>query len=671
MVDQSKYTVSPSGVTFITDWEGVFGHVPLQSGRKAVRCPFCSDERKAKNQKKKPCYVWAEEERFKCFNCDRYGYRTKVFTGVKYERPQPLPNDLPPEKMLSPVVVQYFAERGISQLTLQKMNVRTTEYCFPQDVTEDESGKPIFKPTLAIVYPYTYKGVLMFYKYRGMERQFAISKNPKLIFWNIDVLMRETPPTEVIITEGEPDALSWIECGEMNVLSVPNGASKRGNALEYLGRTIEFFEVVETIYLATDNDEAGLALREDLARRLGKHRIKLMKYPEGCKDSNDVLVKYGKDALLDVKKKAEPYPIEGVATLLDIEQQLDNLYQNGREPYHKAFLSNLDEYITWSHGNQLTGVSARPNSAKSDFLFNILLRLSIIYDMKWLIFSPETGDTTDIIELLMQIMTGRVFMYNGRDGANATLGAEEYAYCKSIIHKYFLFLDFDDIGVCTVETFLEKSEEAVKKYGVNGILADPYNHFSDGFSGDGEGGMALGLSGKLTMLKSFCRRFNTHMILVPHPAKLTGNEPMDNAYDIFGATMWSNKLDNLVFLNRLYETGMPEKGIGDDIDVRVRKIKKRHAGRRSEENAIKLTYEIATGRVGHTGQPFQTYHDWMNIRDSLNESDLPFESNMIIKQKPQSSGVVGGAGMLSSMLGDDLLPPQPLSDSDKDDEVPF
>jgi twinkle protein len=53
-------------------------------------------------------------------------------------------------------------------------------------------------------------------------------------------------------------------------------------------------------------------LREELARRIGKEVCWKVTYPEGCKDINEVLVKLGKDAVINVWQSAVLWPIEGI-----------------------------------------------------------------------------------------------------------------------------------------------------------------------------------------------------------------------------------------------------------------------------------------------------------------------------------------------------------------------
>ena len=80
--------------------------------------------------------------------------------------------------------------------------------------------------------------------------------------------------------------------------------------------------------LATDNDEPGQALAEELARRLGRERCWRVRFPTGDldpaaplsdapppgfrKDANDVLLNDGPEALQALIDKADPYPIRGL-----------------------------------------------------------------------------------------------------------------------------------------------------------------------------------------------------------------------------------------------------------------------------------------------------------------------------------------------------------------------
>ena len=51
-------------------------------------------------------------------------------------------------------------------------------------------------------------------------------------------------------------------------------------------------DLIDKIIIATDNDKSGLAMAEEIARRIGKDRCWRVEYPKDCKDANDVLKKF-------------------------------------------------------------------------------------------------------------------------------------------------------------------------------------------------------------------------------------------------------------------------------------------------------------------------------------------------------------------------------------------
>ena len=140
----------------------------------------------------------------------------------------------------------------------------------------------------------------------------------ELSFWNEDDLSDESlPDAPRIITEGQFDAASFKLAGATHVVSVPNGTVDRlgeGDILPeedrrfaYLWEQVEgawrlkaALATAKRIILATDDDKAGRVLREELAIRLGRDRCWYVTYPQGCKDANDVLQKFGEERGVEI-----------------------------------------------------------------------------------------------------------------------------------------------------------------------------------------------------------------------------------------------------------------------------------------------------------------------------------------------------------------------------------
>lgn len=139
-----------------------------------------------------------------------------------------------------------------------------------------------------IIFPFLLPdGVLALAKSRKAEdgakpRPTAADCEPVLFGWQaIPANARE-----VVITEGEIDALSWAAFG-FPALSVPFGGGKGGKQ-NWIESEFERLERFEKIYISTDMDKPGDEAAEEIASRLGRHRcyrVSLLR-----KDANECLV---------------------------------------------------------------------------------------------------------------------------------------------------------------------------------------------------------------------------------------------------------------------------------------------------------------------------------------------------------------------------------------------
>lgn len=91
---------------------------------------------------------------------------------------------------------------------------------------------------------------------------------------------------EIVLTEGEIDALSWAAYG-WPAMSIPFGGGKGGKQ-GWIESEFERMERFEKIYLATDMDPPGEEAAAEIASRLGRHRCYRVSMP--YKDANECLV---------------------------------------------------------------------------------------------------------------------------------------------------------------------------------------------------------------------------------------------------------------------------------------------------------------------------------------------------------------------------------------------
>ena len=122
---------------------------------------------------------------------------------------------------------------------------------------------------------------------------------------------------------GNCDTLSIIEAGYTNAVSVPTGAQ----ATTWITECWDWLEQFQKIIIWSDNDSAGIKMRNECVRRLGSWRTFFVEIKDEdlrsdkkiCKDANEVLYFYGKDRVLEYINNPIDTPIEGVIDLAEAE----------------------------------------------------------------------------------------------------------------------------------------------------------------------------------------------------------------------------------------------------------------------------------------------------------------------------------------------------------------
>lgn len=521
--------------------------IEVKPGRveQKVLCPKCSPERK--NKQDKCLSVNLEKGVYNCHHCGWSG-NVKLKERQEYFKPVPI------EINISERILKYFKIRGISQATIANWKIGESREYFPQ-VREERA---------AINFNYYREGQLVNVKYRDAEKNFKLVSKAELIFYGLDNIKESN---HCYIVEGEMDALSLYEAGLYAVVSVPNGASKGNQRLDYLDNCFKYFEDKESIVLCTDNDEAGLSLRNELARRLGKHRCKYVDFGD-FKDANEVLVSKGSETLRSIIKTAKNFPIEGVVNIEDIWDSVLAFNSNGFEQYSLG-LGSSDEYLKLQLGEWsiCTGV---PNSGKSDIIDQICVNMALKYDFRVAMFAPES------------------FPYEGHikriaNKINQTeCNNEQLNQSKDFIKEHFYFVKID-LENLSLEAILNKFRELVLQKGINLCVIDPWNTLDHSEQKD------LAYVGKkLSEITQFVQQTNTHLFLVAHPRKMEsidGRYRVPTPYDISGSSDFFNKAFNCITVFR--NNQKKNKKLGSDVvEVHIQKVKRK-------ENGMQGSFDLA------------------------------------------------------------------------------
>jgi twinkle protein len=346
----------------------------------------------------------------------------------------------------------------------------------------------------------------------------------------------------------------------------------------------EKFKSVDKFIIAVDNDEPGNKLEEELSRRLGKDRCHKVVWPEGCKDSNDVLVKYGKTVLSECIEHAKPYPIAGTYNADNLTESIDRLYDGGVERGVSTGWTTIDPYYLVRPG-AFTVVTGIPSSGKSNWMDAVMVNIAKKHGWNFAIFSPENQPLEDHMARVLEKYIGQPFT----DGPTPRMSKEDLARGKSWLTKHFTWILPSDDKEWSINVILEAAKRLVLTKGIRGLIIDPWNELEHTREGNQTETEYISIA--LKRIRQFGRRYGIHIWVVAHPAKLyrdkNGKYPIPTLYDISGSARWRDKSDNGIVIWRDLQ-----KEEGCSIEVHVEKIRFRQDGKRG---IGELTYNWRMG----------------------------------------------------------------------------
>ena len=532
-----------------------FNQHDLEVGKTQGVCPLCSADRKPENKKAKcASYDW-ERGLGTCHNCDNsfqlHTYQRKGASEKVYVRPENVTSGEVQSK-----VEQWFADRGISKQTLQDLHVSEGPEFMPQTGKSENT----------IQFNYFMGDQLINIKYRDGRKNFKLYKGAEKIFYNINSIIGYD---SCVIVEGEMDVLAMHEAGIKNVVSVPNGATLNSNNLEYLDNCIDYFEDKEKIILAVDADEPGQALKQEFIRRLGAEVCFLIDF-EDCKDANDYLVKHGAKKLRDAVALVRPVPLEGVSTLRDIEDELQDFVKNGFKPGFQIGIENFDKIFS-TYTSQFITVTGIPSSGKSDFVDQMCVGYNKNYGWKTAFASPENQPTFLHAHKLMR----KVWQDMPSPG---DIGGNKWNQVADHVNDNFYFIDMDKYSL---EAVLRKGAELVKRKGIKCLVIDPFNKVRDtNANSDDVNRYTLEY---LQKIEVFAKKFDVLVIVVAHPTKMykgsDGKIEEPTMYNIKGGGEWYDASYHGLLVHRDYEA--------KTVKAKVLKVKFQNLGENGAEAHFK------------------------------------------------------------------------------------
>lgn len=406
-----------------------------------------------------------------------------------------------------------------------------------------------------IAFEYQSNGVTLFRKLRTPDKRFWIEpQGAELRLWNEDCLKEPcSPGAPLIVCEGEFDACAWVTSGATHVVSVPNGAAGRpgqgdivpaeDRQFAYLWRDNKLHPGIDAfrkIIIATDSDGPGLVLRDELAIRIGRPRCWYVTYPEGCKDANDVLVKFGADALSDILADAKPIVPNRLVTFDDIPSRAD------QQRYTSGW-AVLDKHLVLVPP-ELVVVTGPPGSGKSQWTLAWCANLARVHGLKGAILQFEDQPDRNREDLLKYAR-----IWHRQEKGRIVDRPEVW------LNKMFRTVspsESDDLDNEMDLKWLQAAiEEAATRHDCKWILIDPWNEVEHVWKvNENE---TTYTNAALRELKRMARRFQIAIIIVTHPSKSGGQHTRIedfSLYDVSGSNAWKNKADHGIIVFREDQT---------------------------------------------------------------------------------------------------------------------
>lgn len=562
-----------------------------RGGQEKTLCPQCSNARKNKRDRCLSVNIGTGE--YRCHNCGWKGnvraFERRHDTKI-YDKPDK--NILANRELKEKVIDWFLKERKISESTLNKFLIFSKEEWMPQTNKKEN----------CICFPYLRNSELVNVKFRDGRKNFKLIKDAELIFYNLNSI---SDKTKAIIVEGEIDCLSVYEAGygkeyelirdfvdedtgevimkkhpmsEYGILSVPNGTSGSNNtAMEYLDSCADWFLGLDEIIIATDGDGAGISLKDELVRRLGVERCRTVVYPKDCvildkqnnlrpcKDLNEVLVYFGKEKVIECIEQSTFVPVDGVYFVDDIYDSMISNFKSGVKIGDTTRFDTLDKYFRWKKGeiNLFTGYA---NHGKTFFALQLMLTKSIYDGWKWAIFCPENYPANDFYDDLIEMYAGRWLQ---------DMNENSYGDAAKFINDHIFYVYPDNEH--DLVSIHEKFRYLILKKGCDGVLIDPWNQLDHNLRSYQREDQYL--SEQFKDVKRFALLNHISYNIIAHPKTPTYNQdrslPVADTYDLYGGSMWANKMDNILSYHRpLYH----ENKNSQECQLYVQKIKRKRTG---------------------------------------------------------------------------------------------
>lgn len=470
--------------------------------------------------------------------------------------------------------VEYMRTRGISQAVTESYGITT-----------QKANDSI------LVFPfYDADGILRFVKYRNTEftpgngsKEWCEANCMPILFG-----MDHCNPDKktLIMTEGQIDSLSVTEAGFENAVSVPTGK----NGFTWVPYCWDFLNQFETLIIFGDHERDEITLLDEMRVRFNgtvKH-VRPEDY-RGCKDANDILRKFGKDAIRDAINNAVPVEVAEIKQLADVDRvDLSTMKK------FSSGMSAVDEVLGGFYFGQLVVITGERGEGKST-LASQFATFGIRAGHNVFFYSGELMDWYFRAWIDYQIAGPEHInvMRNGFGHEAYSIDGNVYPNIAEWYRGKFYLYDNSSVLREDREGLIPTIEKAIRQYGCSIVFID---NLMTAISDDITSDIYRQQTEFVKKLANIAKRTNTIIFLIAHPRKTNGYSFEND--DVAGSSNITNLADVVMRYAR-------PKGEDEDEDTqdRLLQITKNRLIGRTDRHGIRLFFDERSKRIGEM-------HDW-------------------------------------------------------------
>ena len=487
-------------------------------------------------------------------------------------------------------IIDWFKWRGISQSTVENWDVG------------EEDGNIVF----------LYKdrdNETVQKKYRTPNRtkddkRFWREKGGKDILWGFN---RLNPDEPITLVEGEMDQLALSEAGIDNIASVPSGADD----FNWISNCFDLLEEAVEIVLWMDSDDPGRRTEAELAQRIGKWKISVVR--SDYKDANQQLVKESPEA---VKQEIEDRQELGGDMLIDLASVKPFDFEN--QTRIPSSIQQINSIAGGYPGGMVSVWTGKNEGGKTTFLSQ---EMGYAINDGFSVCSYNGEMThTKLKEWTELQMAGRPNIETENDSFTGneipvvpqdTRERIEDWYSGS----YWLYETTQGIDW---QQLLDSFKYAARRYGVKLFLIDNImsaltgtvkNYYRQQSEFVGE-------------VIQFAREFEVHVMLVAHPKKEEGKL---SKFDILGSGDISNRVDYVYSIERATDKMVKsdKNNLEQGDDGLITLLKDRPNGQ--SDKSVVFRYDDKSRRLySRNKTQLERQYGWKNEPSESSEEVVPF-----------------------------------------------